>query len=480
MPETEFARLSRLARRLPGFLGSLRVAVVSLVLITLAAAIGGVVPQAPITPNADEIYRSFGIFWYRVITRLSFDDVFHAGWFLALVGLFALSLVLCTGRRLRKAIAAVFRRPPYAAVSEGVDGVHRIAMSGMADIEGGVRDLLRRFRMGRVDRVDDGADDIQLVARKRRWGVIAPDLVHIGILVILIGGLFGIVRQEGTFVINEWETGLRLPPCAADTAGGAVQKCTPLSYDVRVDAFGADLYEGSSRIKTYWAYLSFLQGDAIVRQGRISVNHPMTVEDFGFYPWRYGEDLQSSLVRLHVFESNRKAVTSEIALRIGETVAVPGTELWLTAVHFYQTFALTADGEPIDLGDTPGGYSAVLLQVTGVDVTGKVVAYHDLALPFTLETSTAHPMEFVLADAVVPAFVEVRYARSPGYPIVWWGSILVMVGLAGTFYLAPRQIRVSIRVDCIVLQSEGRRPVDRLSDLVEAIRRHCEEKTDRP
>jgi cytochrome c biogenesis protein ResB len=253
-----------------------------------------------------------------------------------------------------------------------------------------------------------------------------------------------------------------------------------LSYDVRVDAFGADLYEGSSRIKTYWADLSFLQGDAIVRQGRISVNHPMTVEDFGFYPWRYGEDLQSSLVRLHVFESNRKAVTSEIALRIGETVAVPGTELWLTAVHFYQTFALTADGEPIDLGDTPGGYSAVLLQVTGVDVTGKVVAYHDLALPFTLETSTAHPMEFVLADAVVPAFVEVRYARSPGYPIVWWGSILVMVGLAGTFYLAPRQIRVSIRVDRIVLQSEGRRPVDRLSDLVEAIRRHCEEKTDRP
>jgi len=475
LPLTERSSLRAIAARAAAFLGSLRLATILLILITLAALIGGLLPQMPVTPNAEEIYRSYGVFWHRVITRLGLGDVFHGAGFLALVGLFALNLSLCTGRRVRRSIGRAFRPPPPVAPSEDDEGGRRIAMQSTdAEAEAVVRCTLRNHGMQRVDRArsaDGRADESQLVARRWRWGALAPDLVHVGILIILVGALLGILRWEGTFIVNEWEKGLRLSACGADDTSAG---CIPLPYDLRVDDFGIETYEESGRIKTYWADLSFLDGDEAIRQGRISVNHPLAVDGVGFYPWRYGDDVQAALVRLHIFDRERNAVVSEVDLRVGETVVVPGTQLWVTALRFYRAFALTDDGEPVDLGNVPGGQSAVLLQITGVDETGTTVAYRDLALPFAPETDVLLPQTFLLADAFVPAFVEIHYVRSPGYPVVWWGFVLLMIGMAGAFYFQPSQIRASIKPGEIILRAEGRgakgRSTTRLDRIESAIR----------
>lgn len=456
-------------------LGSLRLAIFLLVLITMAAIIGGILPQTPLTPNANEVYRSYGAFWYRLITRLSLDDIFHSAWFSVLVGLFALNLVLCTGRRARRSVARVLRRPTYAAISAGDNAVLKITMPGTIDREAVLREALHRAGLGRIARVvpaDHRTDMAQLVGRHRQWGALAPDLIHIAILVILLGALLGALRQDGTFIVNEWEKGLRLPACAKSGMHDTSIACIPVAYDLRVDDFGVETYEGSSRVKTYWAELSFLQGNDLVRQGRVSVNHPMTVGGFGFYPWRYGDDVGATFVRLHVLEQAHNAVTSEIELRVGETVIVPGTQLWLTAVRFYRTFALTDEGEPVDLGNVPGGHSAVLLQIMGLDEAGTTVAYRDLALPFVPESDVDVSYVFLLADAQIPIYLEIHYARNPGYPVVWWGFVLLMVGLAGAFYFAPAEIRVSMGSGHVLLRPAGRGSTKRLNEIATAIRRY--------
>ncbi|MFQ6033454.1 MAG: cytochrome c biogenesis protein ResB, partial [Candidatus Bipolaricaulia bacterium] len=85
-------------------LGSIRLTIPLLAILTIAAAIGGVVPQAPITPNADLLYRSYGRFWHNIIKFFLLDDVFHSWWFLTLMGLFSINLVVCTARRLRRSV----------------------------------------------------------------------------------------------------------------------------------------------------------------------------------------------------------------------------------------------------------------------------------------------------------------------------------------------------------------------------------------
>ena len=456
------------------FLASLRLALVLLVLLTVAAILGGVLPQAPITPNAEQIYRAYGVYWYRVITRLGLDDVFHGPGFLSLVGLFALNLALCTARRARRSFGRVFGDPRYVAFSGSETDVRRIDIDADRDtVETVVRDVFRRHGMRRIDRVclpaglsDDPSDESQLVARRWRWGLLAPDLLHAGILIILLGALLGGLRQEGTFVVSEWEKGQRWPACSDDAESN---DCIPLAYDLRIDDFGAERYPGSSQVKTFWADLAFLDRDEPVRQGRIAVNRPLSIDGFSFYPWRYGDDVGAASVRLHVVDRARDAVVSAIELRIGETVAVPGRQLWVTAARFYQTFALTDDGEPVDLGAVPGGHSAVLLQITGIGDDGSPRTYRDLALPFLAESDVVVPQAFLLVDAFVPAFLEIHYARNPGYPVVWWGFVLLMVGLAGAFYFVPSQIWVSIRSDAILLRGEGRKAMARLGERLDRI-----------
>lgn len=462
------SRARSFTSRALSFLGSLRLAAVLLILIAIAAIVGGIVPQSPITPSAEAIYESYGLFWQRVITRLALDDVFHSWWFLALTGLFALNLIVCTGRRTMSSVIRALGRPVYAEIAEGE--ATRIDLPSKAgDPIARAEAVLRHLGYRNLARVqarepDDGAT--QLVARRFRLGALGADLVHLGILVILAGALLGALRQEGTFVVNDWERGLRLSACDDESASD----CVPLPYDVRVDDFGAETYEGSGRIKSYWADLSFWRAGTLEHSGRTEVNRPLSIDGVGFYPWRYGQDPSAARIRLHIVERDRNAVISEIPLGIGETAAVPGTTLHVTALRFFQTFALDDAGNAVDLGNTPGGHSAALLQIDGASESGDGASYRDLALPFLAETSSQPEYAFLLADATVPAFLQIHFVRSPGYRVVWWGFVLVMIGLAGALYFAPSTIRLEVRATQMLIRAESRRARHQLEAIAEAIR----------
>jgi len=456
------ARAGRSAERILGFLGSLRLATLLLVLLTVACILGGVIPQSSVTPNADLLYRSYGIFWYRLITRLRLDDVFHSLWFLSLTGLFALNLLLCTSRRARGTIARGFRAPGFRVLSETGN---RTIVIPIADPTPGASERLERVvtRAGyrRVVRREGAEGRAQLIGRRRPWGALGADVVHLGILVILVGALLGVLREEGTVRVDESERGLLLPACGEQ---GQAVDCLP--FDLRVDDFGVETYGETGQAKDYWAVIAAWQGDRLLEEARISVNRPATIRGVGLYVWRYGADPGAALVRLHVVDPTRSIVTAEVELRVGETVPVPGAQLWVTAVQFYRTFSLDDESHPIDLGDVPGGHPAVLLQISGLDAIGEEVVYRDLALPFLPETSTQPEVAFLLADAQIPAFIDLHFARNPGYPVFWWGFVLVMAGLAVAFYVRPSTVRITIEPERLLLRAEGRdgsRRADRLA-----------------
>ena len=451
-------------------LGSMRLAVVLLTLITLAAIIGGIVPQASITPNAGEIYRAYGPFWYRLITRLALDDVFHSAWFFALLSVFAVNLVLCTTQRLRGSIRRAFGRDEFVAVSEN----RSIAIETTLERGQMVNQLmygLRRLGFRRIRQASDSSSGkLQLVVHRFRWSILGADLVHLGILVILIGGLLGVLRQEGTLRLNDWEVGLRIPACGSGSEGD----CVPLPFDVQVDDFGVELYPESGRTRMFWADLSFWRGDELVDRGRTAVNRPYSIRGVGFYPWRYGADVSSAEVRLHVFETQREMVTSEIILRVGETITLPNVDLRVSALRYFQTFALDDSGQVVDLGNVSGGHSAVLLQIDSA--TGDIPSYRDLALPFLADTVTQPDYVFILADARIPASMQIHYVRSPGYRVVWVGFLLVMIGLAGALYFAHVCLRLTIDDGSVMVTAESRKARAQLGRVVEAIRVECSDK----
>ncbi|MFQ6090663.1 MAG: cytochrome c biogenesis protein ResB, partial [Candidatus Bipolaricaulia bacterium] len=180
-----------------------------LIILTAAAAVGGIVPQAPITPNAELLYRSYGTFWYNIIKILLLDDVFHSWWFIALLGLFSVNLVICAVRRLRRSIrilAAPLR--PLAETSAKDAAVASFRDKRPDEVREAARRALkkRRFRFREAGE--------QLFGERWRFSRLGPDLVHVGILVILTGGLLGIFQFEGYISLNETELGKVFPPCS--------------------------------------------------------------------------------------------------------------------------------------------------------------------------------------------------------------------------------------------------------------------------
>ena len=473
MPNEGHAALGG-ARRVVLFLfarlRSVHLTVILLGLLVLACAVGGTLPQSPTTPNADTLYRSYGVFWYRVITRLSLDDVFHSGWFIGLVGLFAVNLVLCTAGRVRRTIRMILRRPRFAPIGDGDENSYDApSEDATADVASHTEQLLRRAGLRRIDRAYPSGNPeggVQVVGRRHQWGVFGPDLVHSGILIILVGAALGVLRSESAFVVNEWEKGSPLPHCEEKD-----DACVPLAFEVRVDDFGVETYEESALVKSYWADLSFWDDGDLVRQSRISVNRPITIYGASFYPWRYGSDVQAARVLLHVFDRGRNAVVSDLGVQIGASAPVPGTQLRLTAVRLEGALAVDDQRNAVAL-DAAGNSLALLIQVEGIDEEGKAVEYRDSAFPYVPETPAMHRYVFLLAGAKIPASLELRVVQNPGYPVVWWGFVLVMTGLTIAFCFPPCEVRVTVEKGRVSIRAKGRGSRRRIQDLAGELRLH--------
>lgn len=469
-----------LLTRLTARLSSLRLATALILLLIIACALGGLIPQSPVTPNAEAIYRSCGLFGYRLITRLQLDDVFGCAWFFALIGAFALNLVLCTGRRLRLSVRQVFGRSHVSMpVGEASQTVTFSARRPSADLEEPIRKAIRRVGFRSINRKDTADGGVWLAGCRWRWGALGADIVHVGILVILLGALLGIFREEGSFRIDEWQTGVRFPACGdADDSD-----CVPLPYDVQVNDFGIETYDQTTRVKDYWADVVLWKGEEAIERARLSVNRPLSMGGTGLYVWRYGENASGALVRLQVVDAARDIVTSEIELRVGETAPIPGSQARVTVIRFFQSYALGEAGDPIELGNATGGHPAVLLQVEGVAEDGDVIAYQDVAFPFLPERPADARIAFLLSDAQLPTFIDLHVTRNPGYPFFWWGFVLVMAGLAVAFYLRPSTLRVAIKADHLQITAHGRgsaRRAERLArDIIAILGLDSQQEADR-
>lgn len=264
-------------------LTDLRLAIALLLLIAVFSISGTVIEQGQspgfYQANYPEHPALFGFLTWKVIQVVGLDHVYRTWWFLALLILFGTSLTACTFTRQLPALKTARRWKYYEEPRQ----FQKLALS--AELETGSVNSLKEILQKRRYQVFQEKDGI-LYARKGIIGRIGPIIVHVGIVTILLGGIFGAMTG---FVAQEMvASGDTFQVKNIIDAGPWANTQVLKDWSVKVNRFWID-YTPTGGIDQFYSDMSVLnnQGKEVDHK-KIFVNQPLRYRGVTFYQTDWG------------------------------------------------------------------------------------------------------------------------------------------------------------------------------------------------
>jgi cytochrome c biogenesis protein len=397
------------------FLSSVKLALVTLFILAAASIIGTIIKQK----QAPAYYvEEYGAGLARLIETLGFDSMYGSWWFIALLALFALNLVVCSSERLPAAwrLVRLDNLATDPAQLDKMGSVHRAESSlPAAAAADRLREILAASGWKKTrQRTLDGA--ILLFAQQGAWSRLGVYVVHLSILVIMLGAVIGsffgfrayVFLPEGRSTKNVFIQGSAEP--------------VPLDFELKCERFTRSFYP-NGMIREYRADLTvFDPARPAPLQKSIIVNDPLTYGGISFY------QADSYPLEEYFVVIRDQAAGREQAFRVPaqRDVAWPGGSASFRIEELQKdqggavrkakiSFAADASAEPA---------------VIWVDDQGTVViggAGQTYSITFRQLYST-----LLLAN------------RDPGVEVVYLGCMVMVIGLAVSFFLSHRRLWILI------------------------------------
>lgn len=411
------------------FFSSVRLAIVLLAAIAAASVLGTVIPQqeaagdlsARLSPSLLAVFRALQLF-----------DVYHSAWFILLLLFLAANLIVCSLRRFPVAWRQI--RGDFAPGRPDLFKElppERTATSPRSPAETQDRlEVILRRHCGQVRRAEHAGGGTFLAGQKGGISRLGVYGVHLGILLMLAGGIAGAVfGVKGVVEIAEGESSnhLQLP-------GGVHQT---LDFAVRCDRFTVEYYEGGAP-KLFRSDLTFLKDGKVLKQAALLVNHPVSVGGLRFYQASYGV-LPGGRYSLTWTRGGKPAGGRDVAA--GDRFALPGD----TA----QVEVLRVEGDLMQMGP------AVKLSVVSAGRERQFWVFANIerikeANPGLLSQvpmmnpGLYAPYLFSIEKAGDRHFTVLQAVRDPGAPLVAAGGGFLIAGLLIAFFLSHRRFWIRV------------------------------------
>ncbi len=404
------------------FFTSVRVAITLLIVLICVSILGTLIPQ---DRSPQEYLIRYGQI-SGLLQRLQFTRLYHSLWFILLLALFGLNIAVCTIERLPAKLRRAMR-PRFETKSKNLLALKirdRFACAfGLAEAkEATKRELKRRhYRL----RMEEEEGRVALTARKRVLGLFGSDVVHVGLLIILAGGIIsGLGGRRSNLTLLENQT-LPVPEAG---------------FSIRLDKFTTELYPDGN-IKDWKSALSVIEDGRPVRQKTIEVNHPLSHRGFVFYQSGYGWDWKDPTLEIWVKKKSDSANLHKLLLRPGEAATLEGENLEVRAVRFLPDFVLGDENQPTTRSTEPNNPAAFIEGRQGEETifSGWVFAkFPDFS---RMHSAKGTDLSVELKNIEAPQYSVIQVAKDPGVEWIWIGCGLLMVGLFLAFYWPTREIR---------------------------------------
>ncbi|BAY22652.1 ResB-like protein [Calothrix sp. NIES-2100] len=391
-----------LRRELLPLLTDLRLAIALLLTIALFSISGTVIEQgqspAFYQANYPEHPALFGFLSWKVIQVVGLDHVYRTWWFLSLLVLFGTSLTACTFTRQLPALKAAQRWKYYDEPRQ----FQKLALS--AELDTGSLNTLTQILKNQRYKIFQEKDDI-LYARKGIVGRIGPIIVHIGIVTILLGGIWGAMTG---FVAQEMvPSGDTFQVKNIIDAGPLALSQVPKDWSVRVNRFWID-YTPAGGIDQFYSDMSVLdkQGQEVDHK-KIFVNQPLRYHGVTFYQTDWGlSGVKVQFNNSPVFQLPMAQLDTKGAGRIWGT--------WIP------TKPDLSEGVSLLAKDLQG-------MVLIYDASGKLINTVRAGMSTQVNGVTLKILEVIGSTGL-------QIKADPGIPIVYTGFGLLMLGVVMSYF----------------------------------------------
>jgi cytochrome c biogenesis protein len=353
-------------------------------------------------------------------------DIFSSAIFAITLAVIAVAIAICTINRapgIWQTISTprIRTSPGYVRNAE-VNAVYATALPA-AELQGGIEHVLRQKRYRFI--TEQVGDQVHFYADKNRWAKLGTYPFHLALILLLVGGIvssmFGFRDVE--FAIAEGET-------------RHVGHGTDLSVElVRF----TDTYIPTGDAKQYRSDVVIYDDGEKVKSGQISVNNPISAGVATFYQASFGISADMVVTDPNGVELyNQPLEMGFFNLRVNPDA--PAGLIRLPAQN-KQVIVVAPDTNRAnrpDLDNLGLENGQVWVQVTPIDgpMTGDNVEAKVLDQGTPAEVGGLN-----IAFQRESRFTVLQVAYNPGIPIFIIAAVMLVGGLAVTFYFPLRRIR---------------------------------------
>lgn len=407
------------------FFSSVKLAIVLIIIITAASGLGTLIPQGR---SAAEYAARYPVL-SSLLIRLEITQLYHSWWYISLLFLFSLNIIICTLTRLSPKLRKAFKPrldtgPKMLLTMKFNDRIRK--NWGLETAKHKTRELLSAFHYRLKEKTE--GQQIYLLARKKTWGLFGSDFVHLGLLVILAGGIIsGFSGLRTNLSISE----------------GQILDVPEADFQIRLDRFETEFYPNGS-VKDWKSHLSVIEEGQSLLTKVVEVNHPLSYKGFVFYQSSYGWDWTNPTLEIWIKKTEDPSYLKKAEMRIGERVELEEKDMELAVLQFVPDFIIDENNRVQTRSRDPNNPAAFIEGFkTGERIfSGWIFAkFPDFS---RLHSNVETDLSFELKNFKTSQYSGIQVAKDPGVNLIWLGCILLMAGLFIAFYWPPREIKVLI------------------------------------